>query len=292
MTNFTSDQLLATDLPIESGNTQTSSTKPVSKSSTIPVKSKARKKRQIPIARSSESPERAERKDAIEQWRKKDNRIWSDEEAVEFPKTFFYNLHREEWATKAELAESIRHYLHHEAKSVYSILEVGCGCGWFSHQLSGLTEGPILGIDEEASQIEQATRLFATENLTFRRGDFFQARLRKNSFDYIILMDTHQWLGTIEQIATRAKSLLTPGGELHILSSSLPSSRTIQKHSETFSKYCSDKLMDTVPQHLHWASKEDFFANGFEELNPPSLVSRLLNRKKTGAWMRLLAGRG
>lgn len=228
----------------------------------------------------------------IEKWRKKDNRIWSDEEAIEFPKTFFYNLHREEWAIKADMAEAIRTYLYHEATSVYSILEVGCGCGWFSNFLSNFTKGSILGIDQEASQIEQATRLFAKENLAFRKGEFFQTRLRKNSFDYIILVDSHQWLGSLDQIATRAKSLLAPGGELHILSSSLPTNRTIPKHKEAFSQYCSDKMMDSVPQHLHWASKEDFFANGFEELNPPTLVKRLFNRKKSGTWMRLIAGRG
>lgn len=235
--------------------------------------------------------EQPERKAAIEQWLKKDNRIWADEEAIEFPKTFFYNLHREEWAIKAEMASAVRNYLYHEAKSVYSVLEVGCGCGWFSNILSNFTKGSILGIDQDASQIEQATRLFSKENLAFRRGDFLQTRLRKSSFDYIIIIDSHQWLGPIEQIISRAKSLLTPGGELHILSSSLPSNRTIQKRKDAFSQYCADKLMDSVPQHLHWSSKEDFFAHGFEELNSPSLINRLLGRQKTGTWMRLHAGK-
>lgn len=292
MTNYSaSDQLIASNPESETRNPGSGIVRFISDSASPPLKAHPRKKKRLAVPASQTLPEQTESTFALEQWRKKDNRIWSDEEAIEFPKTFFYNLHREEWSIKAEMADAVRNYLYHEAKSVYSVLEVGCGCGWFSNILSHFTKGSIIGIDQGASQIEQATRLFAKENLAFRRGDFFQTRLRKNSFDFIILIDSHQWQGSLDEITARAKTLLTPGGELHILSSSLPSNRTIQKQQEVFAQYCSDKLMGSVPQHLHWASKEDFFANGFEELNSPSFLNRMFNRKKTGTWMRLHAGK-
>lgn len=292
MTNHsTSDPLIATSLFSDPENPQSDMSSSVAKPQKTPRKKPLRIKKQPVLVKEDVASSKTEQHYAIDQWRKKDNRIWSDEEVREFPHTFFYNLHQKEWEIKTQMAKAIQNYLFHEAKSVYSILDVGCGCGWLGNILSNFTKGSILGLDQDAGQIEQATRIFAKENLAFRTGDFYQTRLRKNSFDYIILIDAHQWLGSVEEITARATSLLTPGGELHILSSSLPAKRTIPKQQEAFTQYCADKLMPSVPQYFHWSSKEDFLANGFEELNTPSLLSKLFRKQKAGTWMRLYSGK-
>lgn len=227
----------------------------------------------------------------IQAWRKKDNRIWSDEEVQEFPETFFYNLHQAEWQQKAELAKNLITYLKAEGKSDFSVLEVGCDCGWLSQMIADTTAGKVTGIDIDSSRITQANKLFSNTNLGFKSGNFFTMSLPSQSFDFIVLMDAHKWMPSLEEVKERAKSLLTPGGELHILTSDLLATRGLKRTQDKYAEYCTDKMMSSILPHISWITREDFINAGFEDLKHFSLRKKLLGKKQSGGWMRIKAGR-
>lgn len=283
--------MLASDLSSEVTNLIPDVQQSGGNTAIVPKRSPRRKTRLGALSMPNDFSDDTELMSAIGTWRKKDNRIWSDEEVLEFPNTFFYNLHREEWKSKEKMAQNLRSYLLTEGKSNYTALDVGCDCGWFSDMLSEGTSGNVLGIDLDISRVDQANKLFNKPNLSFRRGNFFTTRLRKNSFDHIILMDTHKWMPSLEQVVERSRYLLAAGGELHILNSSLPTVRSLKKAQDGYVEYCSDKLMSPILSHVGWTTKEDFINLGFEEMKTSSLRSRLFGKKQTGAWMRLRAGR-
>ena len=69
------------------------------------------------------------------QVRKKENRIYSDDEIKLLPYASKINPHKNEWALRTKSFLRFREYLSHK-KSKLNILDLGCGNGWFTGQLA------------------------------------------------------------------------------------------------------------------------------------------------------------
>ena len=63
--------------------------------------------------------------------RKKENRIYSDEQVVQLPFIEPTHIHYHEWQVRKRSALRLIHYLEKKNKPL-SILEIGCGNGWLS----------------------------------------------------------------------------------------------------------------------------------------------------------------
>ena len=54
------------------------------------------------------------------------------------------------------------------------VLEVGCGNGWLTAKIAGVTGGKVTGLDTNHLEIEQAKRVFGhMNNCRFITGDIF-----------------------------------------------------------------------------------------------------------------------
>ncbi len=222
---------------------------------------------------------------AIHTWRKKDNRNWKDIEVEEFPNTFFYNLHQQEWERKKELASSlIRHIAYHPSAQP-AILDVGCGCGWLSHYFVQRSESTVTGIDLDAEQIFQAKKVFSHKRLSFYQEEFFQGQLPKQAFDLIIIMHALPWMPDLASVVKRSKALLRPEGQLHILGTPFEPARRMDKARNEWEEYCEDKQMESVLPHYQLFSKQDLMNVQAEVLSGDSLWKSLLGTRRPADWV-------
>ena len=119
-------------------------------------------------------------------------------------------------------------------KKAAGILEIGCGNGWLSHQLSGVPGSRVIGLDPNLGELRQAARIFRKQpNLKFIYGDFYSAVLQDLSFDIIVMAaNLIHCFPSLPAIVKDALTHLRPRGELHILDSCFyrPALRDVPHH--------------------------------------------------------------
>lgn len=100
--------------------------------------------------------------------RRKENRLYGDEIVANLPEISRDHSQYFEWAVRKKSLHQLVNYL--QKKKPNSILEIGCGNGWLSHQLAKLLPAEICAVDVNETELRQAAYLFKTyENLSRRR---------------------------------------------------------------------------------------------------------------------------
>jgi SAM-dependent methyltransferase len=144
-------------------------------------------------------------------------RSYSDKEVAELPAIASGHPHYPEWRRRERSCRKLVQYLANR-KYPSAILEVGCGNGWLSAQLSTVPGSKVVGIDPDLAGLQQAARVFChLPNLKFIYGDFCSDILHDLSFDIIVFADSIQYFPSLRGIVDAALQHLRRGGELHIL---------------------------------------------------------------------------
>ena len=94
--------------------------------------------------------------------REKENRILEDEIVKNLPTISKQSAYYVEWNKRKDTQQRFEKYL--QNKNIGSILEIGCGNGWFTNFLSNYCKEAI-GQDINCTELEQAARIFKKENL-------------------------------------------------------------------------------------------------------------------------------
>lgn len=115
-----------------------------------------------------------------------------------------------EWSLRR--GEIILNFLRSLPLDQPKILDLGCGTGWFTEQLSHL--GPATGIDLSERAIEVAR--FRYPHLSFIAGDLLELPLFAEHFDVVVSQEVIAHV--LDQVAyiNRAADTLKPGGYLVI----------------------------------------------------------------------------
>jgi ubiquinone/menaquinone biosynthesis C-methylase UbiE len=151
------------------------------------------------------------------QLRKKEGRIYTDDEVLDLPLIDSSHPHHKEWAIRKNSARALLSYIKQRG-NILSILEVGCGNGWLSAKLSGLAD--TTGLDINTPELDQAKRIFGNiSNLRFIHGDLENDLLRDEKFDMIVFASSIQYFSSIKQTIGLAVEHLTMLGEVHIMDS-------------------------------------------------------------------------
>lgn len=96
--------------------------------------------------------------------RKKEGRVLNDDQIKSLPYLKNHPLERE-WKLRQK---STKKFLKIAEKSKLKYWwEIGCGNGWFAHQLSLLPESKVIGTDVNVVELQQAERNFKKPNLHF-----------------------------------------------------------------------------------------------------------------------------
>ena len=96
-----------------------------------------------------------------------------------------------------------------------NILDVGCGTGKLTMNLSRLTKGNIIGIDPSEGMISQAIQQNKNTGIRFKILSAEQINY-KNKFDIIFCNSTMQWFRDIDRIINNLFLALKAGGKVGI----------------------------------------------------------------------------
>jgi 2-polyprenyl-3-methyl-5-hydroxy-6-metoxy-1,4-benzoquinol methylase len=91
-----------------------------------------------------------------------------------------------------------------------SLLDYGCGTGWFTEELSKL--GPATGVDLSPGAIAASQKRYPKP--TFMAANLFELSLKDRQFDVIISQEVIAHLVDPAEYVARITSMLKPGGHL------------------------------------------------------------------------------
>jgi len=151
--------------------------------------------------------------------RKKEGRLYKDDEVKELPRIVKKHPLIKEWRVRKHSARKLVNYLIAKAKPL-KVLEIGCGNGWLCHQLSYIPGSVITGLDINTCELEQAERVFGNiPNINFVFGDIFEDILSSEKYDIIIFASSIQYFSNIKHVIDRVIPLLYKNAEIHSIDS-------------------------------------------------------------------------
>ncbi len=184
--------------------------------------------------------------------RKKEGRILTDTKVFKLPETDNSNKNHQEWQLRKKSCLRIQHYLKKRNEN-YTVLDIGCGNGWFAHQMSLHEFANVDGLDVNTEELEQAARVFNKKNLQFIYADIFEAShsfIKK--YDIITLNACVQYFENIELLLSTLKRFLRPKGEIHILDSPFYQSHELEAAKKrTFAYYKSLGFPEMSKHYFH-----------------------------------------
>jgi ubiquinone/menaquinone biosynthesis C-methylase UbiE len=184
----------------------------------------------------------------------------------------------------------LKEYLQKKERPL-NILEVGCGNGWLSHQLTTIEGSVVEAVDVNRIELDQAARVFAgVKNLNFIYGDIGSGFLNDQRFDIVVFAASVQYFQSFRGVINIALNVLNKKGEIHILDSKFYSSNEVKNAKRRSQGYFQKMGFEMMSKF--------YFHHSFEELEPfdyqilynaDSLVNKLFNKNNPFNWICIKA---
>ncbi|HEV7621084.1 MAG TPA: methyltransferase domain-containing protein [Flavisolibacter sp.] len=218
--------------------------------------------------------------------RRREKRIYSDEEVLQLPHISKRHLHYKEWKFRKESSERLINYLKHRKRALH-ILEIGCGNGWLASKMALLGNSVVTGLDINQPEIRQARRVFADRtNLDFIYGSINDVSYRK--FDVIVFAASFQYFSKRDQIIEKCFQLLKSKGEIHITDTHFYKDlQLLEARERTNDYYCKLGYERMKAFYFHHSLEEFSFYNCNILYNPFSIQNRIRFNKNPFYWVRL-----
>jgi ubiquinone/menaquinone biosynthesis C-methylase UbiE len=218
--------------------------------------------------------------------RSHEKRIYSDEEAAALPNVREDHIHRKEWEIRKSSCQKLVRYLQRKDRHL-KILEVGCGNGWLSYQLSKIHFSSVVGIDINLPELQQAERVFAeAPNLSFIYCDINSLELQE--FDVIVFAAAIQYFRSFSEIIEKALNLLSQEGEIHIIDSHFYWEDEIDDARRRSYTYFSRQGYEKMSGFYFHHSMAELAAFDFSILyNPKSSLNKIFKKKNLFYWIRI-----
>lgn len=218
--------------------------------------------------------------------RKKEGRIFTEKEIRKLPGVSKNHPHFKEWKVRKNSCNKLLKYVKQKGH-ICNILEIGCGNGWLSAQLSQATRGEVTGIDINRTELKQAKKAFPSKsNLNFIAGDIRNGILADKKFDLIVFAASVQYFKSLKEIINTALQYLTLQGEIHILDSHFYFTQEIFPAQQRTKKYFFEIGFSAMSGY--------YFHHGLRELqsfnhkllyDPHAWINKVLFRKNSFYWI-------
>ena len=215
--------------------------------------------------------------------REKEGRTYSDQALPELPHVAANHPHFHEWQIRKASADRLIKDFKNKI-SGGQFLDLGCGNGWFSHQLATVPNAQVLGLDVEGPEIRQAARVFAdlAPRLHFKATDIFASDLDDLRFDRITLGASIQYFPDLKVLLTRLRTLLKPNGEIHVFDSPFyPESELEGAKARSVGYYEGMGFPDLAQFYHHHSMQAATDLGALMKANPNSIQSKF-SRKILG----------
>jgi ubiquinone/menaquinone biosynthesis C-methylase UbiE len=221
--------------------------------------------------------------------REKERRVYTDEQVAQLPIIESSHIHSAEWAIRNRSAARLLNYLGKKNRNL-TILEIGCGNGWFCGRLGDLPGSIITGLDINEFELNQAKRVFENKtNIHFRVGDIINAP-PDEKMDIVIFAASIQYFPSFTQTIGKALSILNPEGEIHILDSPFYSNMEIASAQQRSYIYYRSVGYGGMAKFYFHHSIEALENYNYKMLfNPFRTVNKLLRRKDLFPWICIKA---
>ena len=212
--------------------------------------------------------------------RRKEGRIYSDEEVRWLPSVDASHPYHAEWRIRKRSSDKLTRYLRNKKQSL-KILEVGCGNGWLCYQLSKVEHCKVTGIDINQTELVQAQRIFGEiGNLEFLIGEILDDRIQSRKFDIIIFAASIQYFPSFDETISSCLQVLNANGEIHILDSHFYSDSGTLTARNRSEEYFEAMGYSQMTQHYFHHDVQQLMKYHFKILYNPSWIRRVLRIDK------------
>lgn len=209
------------------------------------------------------------------QVRKKENRIYSDDEIKLLPYASKLNPHNNEWSLRTKSFMRFKEYLS-QKKTKLNILDLGCGNGWLAGQLVKEFEHNYFCVDVNLAELEQGARVFENKNISFIYSDIFKTSLAANTFDLVIINSALQYFQDVSALMKELFFISKTYGEVHIIDTPFYHPEEIMAAKNRTLKYYSSIGYSVMASKYFHHTLEEFKYLRYSYLyNPNSLKSKL-----------------
>jgi len=218
--------------------------------------------------------------------RRKENRMYHDEEVKLLPEIDALHPHYKEWQVRKKSGIKLYRYLLAKHRPL-NIFEAGCGNGWLSHQLSAIPGSSITASDLNLAELQQAARVFSNiSNIKFVYGDSSTILKGNNEYDIIIFAASIQYFSNLSEILKIALSHLSEGGEIHIVDSHFYTIKNLAAAKKATVDYYNELGFPEMAYHYFHHSIESLHSFPRRFLyNPASFTHRLFLGKHPFPWV-------
>ncbi len=192
--------------------------------------------------------------------RDKEKHIYSDAELKMLPAIDPNSIHNKEWGLRAQTLNRMLRYFKGKPNHL-RFLEVGCGNGWFSNQISLLPQASVIGIDINEVELTKAVRVFQNGHVSFCYGDIFEDIFESLFFDVILLNASIQYFPDFDMLINRLIHYLSEHGEIHISDSPFYKKEKVHSALQRSHKYyetLDTQQMSAYYYHRNWHELKNY----------------------------------
>lgn len=221
--------------------------------------------------------------------RKKENRIYTDEQVLQLPDIEPSHIYYSEWEIRKRSAKRLIKYIENKNKPL-RILEIGCGNGWLSASLASISNITVLGTDINKIELSQAKRVFENKlNLSFAEADILNLH-PENTFDMIVFAASIQYFSSFEKMIREALLLLKKGGEIHILDSFFYKNGKINEAKQrSLLYYRSIGFEQMAEDYFHHSAESLHLFDTKLLFDPASIKNKYFGKKDPFPWICIKA---
>lgn len=191
--------------------------------------------------------------------RTKEGRMYEDDIVRKLPEIPRDHALHSEWNLRAYPAGNFAAYL--KVHNCRSIVEVGCGNGWFTTLIQNKLNVPACGIDVEMKELHQAARISKGKS-TFVYGDIFSDALNGLKADAVLLAACIQYFPDVKRLITRLQEV----GTIYIIDSPVYKNGKAAEAKARSATYFKSMGSPGMEKFYHHHERKDF-----EEFKPEYL---------------------